>query len=297
MAAGYAIMLSAYVHDVLFMMHAHHSDIFLNMFGWSALQVSMGIVLVSRARKIVFRNLEIEEHLETARLIQRKLLPAGPPVVRGFRMHALYLPMDKVGGDFYNIAQSGDSLSVFIADVSGHGLASSYLSLIAKMALENAGPGIPANQVLGNINGAIFRSTVKNNYVTAFFAEIDVKSRIMRYSGAGHLPPLVYRAGTGGFIELRTRGKPLGWFSSLALEEKSLQLEQGDRLVVYTDGITECMNRKREMFGEERFLGFIKSRRSLEPQEFTGALMDTLEQYCGSKNFEDDITLIVLDVL
>jgi PAS domain S-box-containing protein len=243
------------------------------------------------------RNEEIENELEVARLLQERLLPASMPVISGYHEHAIYIPMDKIGGDFYDVENREGFLNIFIADVSGHGLPGAFLATITKIALENITVRASTNKVLYQLNNVILRHTVRSNFVTAFFSMIDIKTNTMRYASAGHSSPILYRKKNDEFIDLATKGTPLGWFNDIRIEEKTIQLESGDRIVFYTDGITECNNFSTGIYGEERFRKIIKEYSTAKSDIFSGELMDELEIYNGSKSFEDDITMVVLDVL
>lgn len=188
-------------------------------------------------------------------------------------------------------------IELFIADVSGHGLPGAFLSMIAKMTLESITTRNSTTSVLYFINDIICKSTVKNNYITTFYCMIDKHTNIMRYSNAGHFPPLIYRQKSDEFIELNAKGTALGWFKSMKLEEKEIQLKPGDRLLLYTDGITECMDTNRVEFGDERFKNYIKSNIDLSPEKFTQDLLYLLRELTGSESFDDDLCLIVFDVL
>lgn len=243
------------------------------------------------------RNNEIEGDLKTARLIQTKLLPQNIPEVEGYRFHAVYIPMDEVGGDFYDFNVNNRYIEIFISDVSGHGLVSAFLSLIAKMALDSISQRDSCVWVLQILNNMLCKSTVNTNYMTAFFCLVDRDTNMMNYSNAGHMPPMVYRKTTGTFFELKTGGKPLGLFPDLRHAEGQFQLEPGDRVIFYTDGIIECMNITRDLYGETRFRDFISLNSVVEPEPFCGMLIDELNQFCGSDKFGDDICLLVFDVI
>lgn len=118
----------------------------------------------------------------------------------------------------------------------------------------------------------------------------------MKYSNAGHLPPLLYRGKTGEFLELKTKGMPLGWFKNIKIEEKEIQLVSGDRLVLFTDGITEAIDPEKEMYGDDRFKEFIVSHRDLAPADFCAALLADLREFSQNQKFDDDLTLVVFDV-
>lgn len=243
------------------------------------------------------RNDEIENELEVARLLQERLLPSSMPEISGYHEHAIYIPMDKIGGDFYDVENREGLLNIFIADVSGHGLPGAFLATITKIALENITVRASTNKVLYQLNNVILRHTVRSNFVTAFFAMIDINTNTMRYASAGHSSPILFRKKNDEFIDLTTRGTPLGWFNDIRIEEKTIQLESGDRIIFYTDGITECNNISTGIYGEERFRKIIKEYSTAKSDIFSGKLMDELEIYNGSKSFEDDITMVVLDVL
>ncbi|HPJ41666.1 MAG TPA: 7TM diverse intracellular signaling domain-containing protein [Spirochaetota bacterium] len=242
------------------------------------------------------RNNEIEEELRIARLIQRKLLPHNVPDISGFRFHSTYIPMDKVGGDFYDFKENGNQIEIFIADVSGHGLVSAFISMIAKMAFDSIYEKKSCTEVLHQLNAILCNSTVNSIYMTTFFCLIERESKKLRYANAGHFYPVVFRKNTGEFFELKAQGKPLGWFNDLKLAEEEVQLNEGDRVVFYTDGITECMNLKNELFGENRFREFIKNNAEMEPVLFSGKLIDELKTFCSSDKFNDDLCLLVFDV-
>ncbi len=243
------------------------------------------------------RNADIESELEVARLLQERLLPSSMPEISGFREHVVYIPMDKVGGDFYDIERREDFIDIFIADVSGHGLPGAFLATVTKIALENITVRTSTDNVLSLLNDVIHQHTVRSNFVTAFFAMIDINTRNMRYSCAGHAAPLLYRKKTDEFIELKTKGKPLGWFRENKIEEKNIQLESCDRIVFYTDGITECSNPEKEYFEELRLQKTIRDHAGKTAEEFSIELMKRLEDFKCGNSFDDDITLVVLDVI
>ncbi|HPS56907.1 MAG TPA: 7TM diverse intracellular signaling domain-containing protein [Spirochaetota bacterium] len=242
------------------------------------------------------RNNEIEEDLKIARMIQHRLLPQNIPDIAGYKFHSTYIPMDKVGGDFYDFKENGNSIEVFIADVSGHGLVSAFISMIAKMAYDSIYVKSSCTHVLYQLNDILCNSTVNSIYMTTFFCLIDRETRILKYANAGHFYPLLYRKTTGEFFELEAKGKPLGWFEDLQLVEKQIHLEEGDRVVFYTDGITECMDAGNQFFGEERFKDFILENSHMEPDMFSARLINELKDFCSSDKFNDDLCLLVLDV-
>ena len=243
------------------------------------------------------RNREIEHDLVIARMIMDNLLPKNISTLPGIRATSLYIPMDKVGGDFFDLRPDGGVIKLFIADVSGHGLASSYLALITKLSLDKIDPLLGPARVLEELNDFICASTVKSNYATAFLGAIDLESKVFTYASAGHPPVYLYRPVTGDILEIRTRGNALGWFPGRKFSDAGIRLIAGDRLVLYTDGITECANNNGTMFGDERFHDIIRIGESLTPEEFTEKLIGDLHRFSKRSTFDDDITLLVVDII
>jgi sigma-B regulation protein RsbU (phosphoserine phosphatase) len=253
--------------------------------------------LYLNTRALSERNREIERDLLIARMIMDNLLPKNVTTIPGVRAGSLYIPMDKVGGDFFDLRADGGIIKLFIADVSGHGLASSYLALITKLSLDKIDPAQTPARALDELNDFICASTVKSNYVTAFLGAISIDSGKFTYASAGHPPAILHRASTGEILEHRTRGKALGWFPGGGFREDSVSLLQGDRLVLYTDGVTECMDPNGTMFGDERFHHCIRSGKSLSPDELAEKIIGELRIFSRRNTFDDDITLLVVDMI
>jgi len=246
---------------------------------------------------IARRNREIEDDLETARQLQRRLLPEEGRTAPGCTVHAAYIPVDKVGGDFFDYGERNGVVEFFIADVSGHGLPGAFLATVTKVALDGIDERTGPAEVLINLNKVICRATVHHNFVTAFFCTVDRGRGRMRYCSAGHPTQVLFRKGRGECIGLPSMGSPLGWFTGLSLGEREVPVEPGDRLILYTDGIVECRNEEGDLFGEERFFNFITLRGNDPPRSFLDALLDEIRNFSGATIFSDDITCLVVDLI
>ncbi len=252
------------------------------------------------------RNREIEDELEIGRLIMNKLLPEKISDGKRENPVVTYIPTDKIGGDFYGFKRGENSIEFLIADVSGHGLPSAFLALIMKNTFDFitdntlliANPKLidSPSKLMEIINNTICASTVNDKFITAFYCILDYSTMIMHYCSTGHLPLLLHRSASGEIIELHTGGKPLGWFKNYKFTTKDVHISPHDRIILYTDGIIECLNDDHDIYGEERFINFIKKNRGLSPQDFSRILMDELRIFSGYDKFEDDVTLIVYDV-
>ena len=276
----------------------HGADDYISKPFSPSLLKSRVAALVERAKRqqlVYERNREIESDLDTARLLQNRLLPSELPDFEGASIHVQYIPVDKVSGDFYDFHTCDDRLHLFIADVSGHGLPGAFLATVTKMALDSLEKKDSPSEIMLKVNKSICRTTVNGNFVTAFYAIIDPIKGIMTFSNAGHAAPLLFRRSSGEFLPAYTRGMVMGWSEEPRYSNSTIELLEGDRLIMYTDGITECMSEEGEIFGEKSLVNFLKQHRDLEKEELSGKLMEKLREHSGREGFDDDICLLVID--
>jgi hypothetical protein len=252
---------------------------------------------ITRTRRQEERTKELNAELEIARLIQSNLLPAGLAEDPRISIYPNYIPMEEIGGDFYDFFTSGDEIHVFIADVSGHGIPGAFMALITKVALLHAIPDSGSTtEVVKKINDVLCGCTVLGNFVSCFYCRINKSSKQIRYTSAGHFPQFLYRRRDDSFRELYTRGTVMGWNRRIELNEESVDLESGDRLVLFTDGVTECMNAKGEMFAEERLKSLIAKSAALTAQGLSIQIIRSLVDFITPEPFHDDLTLITIDI-
>jgi serine phosphatase RsbU (regulator of sigma subunit) len=150
--------------------------------------------------------------------------------------------------------------------------------------------------VLHRINQVLCDSTVLGNFVSCFYCRIDKAGHTLSYTSAGHIPQVLYRNRDRSFRELYLKGTVLGWSKNIILLEETIPLEAGDRLVLFTDGVTECMNSSREMYSSERLCAFIAEKGDLPAEEFSMRLLRDLVGFSENEKFHDDLTLITIDV-
>lgn len=201
----------------------------------------------------------LNRELQVVGEIQRSLLPRALPTIDGVELAAHYETSARAGGDYYDFFPLANGRwGIFIADVSGHGTPAAVLMAITH-AIAHAQPGThtPPATMLGSLNAQLARTyTREGTFITAFYAVLDPAKRTLTYSRAGHNPPRLVRG--AAVITLDANGAlPLGIVEEQAYEESIIQLERGDRLLLYTDGITEALepargSATRELFGVER---------------------------------------------
>ncbi|HZU28806.1 MAG TPA: PP2C family protein-serine/threonine phosphatase, partial [Bryobacteraceae bacterium] len=192
---------------------------------------------ISRERKLT----EVEQELATARRIQTSILPADSPHLPALRIATRYQPMTAVAGDFYDFLQTRDtSVTILVADVSGHGVPAALVASMLKVCLaaQREHADDPA-RVLTGLN-AMLRGMLGGQYVTAACAALDLSAETVRYAGAGHPPALLVRRSSGELVELGENGLFIGPFPHATYSNMSVPFAAGDRLLLYTDGITEA---------------------------------------------------------
>jgi sigma-B regulation protein RsbU (phosphoserine phosphatase) len=236
--------------------------------------------------------------METAKEIQQSFLPEAPPSIEGFEIAALTLPAEQVGGDFYDfIPISSDRWGMVIADVSGKGVPAALFMGLSQ-ALIRAGTADNSTPVhtVQKANDLLINEARSSMFVTVLYAALDSKGKVLHYVNAGHNPPLVFKGGTGEIILLRTRGIALGVMDDIEFEEKQLKLESNDMLVMYTDGVTEAVNKAQEEFGTERLQQMLLKNNNLTARDFMEKLKNEVLAFSEGQPQFDDITLVVLKV-
>lgn len=257
-------------------------------------------ILLREARAQLAKQLDVlNAELEMAHQIQLSILPHELPKLPGLDIAARFLPMESVGGDFYDFIRIDDKhLGILIADVSGHGLSSALIASMLQVALagEVAHASQPA-EVLAGLNKAV-SGKFSNKFVTAAYVYVDLEENLMRYAGAGHPPLMQYRNSMNKAVQILENGIVLGILEESTYGALEIPLEPGDRQVLYTDGILEAANPVQEMFGVEQFMRFLESSKSLNAGQFADALLAKIDRWTGQSSEQgqqDDLTLVLFD--
>ena len=241
-------------------------------------------------------QLEIQEQeLQRAREIQQSLLPREIPQLPGIAVATAWRPARAVGGDYFDVLRlDGNKLAVCISDVSGKGVSAALLMANVQASLRASVRDLasPA-RVCSIVNGMLCESIAPNKFVTFFCGVLDANTRAFRYCNAGHPHPIL--VSDGAAHTLGHGGAVLGVFPSWNYEDSNVNLKSGDRLLLFTDGITEAEDAQGDEFGVERVAAFGEAHAASSAAELNEELLTQVSEFCGSQ-FQDDATLVVLAV-
>jgi serine phosphatase RsbU (regulator of sigma subunit) len=296
---GFFVLLLAGVRDALMDLGLLPRSEFTHHWGMLVFIAALGVVLVRRFTDTYNRFYEYRQNLELARNIQRSSLPKSVPVIERLHIAAKYIPMHRVGGDFYGFhVVDSRRLGVLLSDVSGHGVPAAMVSSMIKLSFDLArGQAHNPPGLLGALNTMLI-DNIEKNFITACYCYLDLESMKMYVGNAGHPSLYLWKNSGERLVEIRPRGMFLGRFDEIYCVTEEAELERGDKIVIYTDGITEAVNRRGDIFGDESLESFIRQWHRLPAGDFITRLLDHVRDWSGRgpESFDDDLTIIVIDV-
>lgn len=242
----------------------------------------------------------LRAEFRVARRAQQGMLPAEAPEIPGFTIQGSCEPAREVGGDLFDYLPFPNGQWGFcVADVSGKGVPAALYMTLTKGMLASAqtrDPDLPV--IASRLNRFVAETGKKRTFITMSLGLLDAQRRVFRHVRAGHNPPVHYRASTKECLFLQPKGLGLGITASLVfernLEVQDVALEPGDAIVLYSDGLTECMNSKQEQFGEDRLVEVVRRAGHLNARGLEAAIMDAAREFRGEADPHDDLTVVVL---
>ncbi len=246
----------------------------------------------------------MQAELEIAREVQRQLYPKSAPQLAHLELRAVCKPARMVSGDYYDYQRVADGrVLVAMGDVAGKGISAALLMATLQSSLRaqvrnaigwNGGGGggdLSTSALVARLNEQLYADTSPEKYATFFFSVYDDAAGALTYTNAGHLPPLLFRRGE--VIELDVNGMVVGAFPFAQYGESRLELEPGDLLLAYTDGVTEPENEYGEMFGEQRLKEVVRRHLEEDLEKLIGRVMEAVQEWTGSPELQDDMTILV----
>ena len=246
--------------------------------------------------KSIEQRKKLEQELTLAEETQRTLLPQTFPKVQNLNLHAFSKPTRYVGGDFYDFVElESGQLAGVLADVSGKGISASLLSSMLLGCLQmQLRANVPLHESLHRLNRFLCEKSSSSRFVTMFLFTLDSKGS-GQYISAGHNPTYLFRAASGDIEEIVSNNMIVGAFPSINYEAARLQLNKGDVLLAYSDGLTEAENPQGEMLGEERVKAIIRAEARAGSTNLERKLLDAIHNFTMGRSQTDDITIVIVE--
>jgi sigma-B regulation protein RsbU (phosphoserine phosphatase) len=230
--------------------------------------------------------------------VQKTLLPQEVPKIPGLEIAAFSRPAQIVGGDYFDFVDFSNGLhGLAIADVAGHGVSASlHMASIQALLLTLVPVNKSPAEVMGQLHKLFIHNIRFETFVTFFIGAFDSSTKTLTFSNAGHLPPLVLRNNKSkkeSVEMLRPTGAAIGLVEEAEFAEKTIDLQEGDLLVLYTDGVTETMNTENQEFGRKRLEALIRQVERLPVKEVIQKIRLSLEEFSEGKPLADDTTIVV----
>ena len=244
-------------------------------------------------------NIKLLNDLKIAKRIQESIINSIPSLPDVY-IEAEYLAMESLGGDVYDVRRIGKSTySFMISDVSGHGLPAALITTMAKTSFINHGhfsktPDVTCKEVNKDLFELIGNT---DYYLTAFYSVLDTEKLELLYANCGHQDGIIYKRKTGEIIELKATGLFIGIMDSLEFTFDRIKLDINDKIILYTDGITEARNNLDEFYTIERLTKYIKKNGRQEPSVFLKGLLNDLNDFCQNRGADDDRAILLIEIL
>ena len=252
----------------------------------------------AQARLVTGRKTEaqLQRELIEARELQENLLTNPSLAVPGINIAIKWQPAKTVGGDYVAAFEiDDDHAALCVADVVGKGLPaallmSNFQAALQSLALQFSSPA----DVSTRLNRVLYSNIPLHKFITAFYGVVNIPNRTFTFTNAGHNAPLLVRA-NGDCVRLEAGGSVLGAFADLTYAQGTLQLSAGDRLLLYTDGLSEAVDENNEQFGEQRLMDLLHEHRGRTAEELKEIIFDAVAEFCGY-SFRDDAALMTVGI-
>ncbi len=239
--------------------------------------------------------ISLQEELKMARDIQLRLLPEKVPDIPGYQVSAINKPAKSVGGDYYDFLTHEDGKTGFcLGDITGKGMpAAMLMSNLQATIRSQAAIFEDCSKCMEGTNKLLFKSTEPSKFATVFYGILEWEKGLLEYTNGGHDEPLLFKSGKDP-IKLKSTGLLAGVVEDTSYGKETVRLEEKDLLLVYTDGITEAMNSKKEEFGLERLVKTVQENREKTTDQLVETILENIKRHAGEAIQSDDITLMII---
>lgn len=237
----------------------------------------------------------LNEELKVAGEIQKRLLPATDPEIKGYEICGENIPAREMGGDYFDfIPLSDGKLAICLGDVSGKGITAALLMSNLQATIRSQSLLNPSSeQAIGKTNLLLYNSTDTDKFVTCFYCILDPVSHTIESTNAGHDYPVFFYS-NGSQKRLKKGGPILGFMADIGYESEVTEMAPGDLVMIYSDGLTDAIDSDGDEFGEKRLLDFVKGHITLPIKELSDLIFTTIGTFSGSNTTRDDMTLVLL---
>jgi sigma-B regulation protein RsbU (phosphoserine phosphatase) len=237
---------------------------------------------------------QLKEEMDAASRVQQRLFPSSQPAIRGLDYAGVCRPALSVSGDYYDfLALPSGCLALLVADVCGKGMPAALLAASLHAAVRAYAPAADRNcgEMLANVNRLLFEATSAERFATVCCAVYDPADRTLTWANAGHCPPLLVQA-SSTCVQLESLTPPAGMLPVIPAVQRTIQLAAGDRLVIFSDGVTEACDQAGEEFGEERLLQLVRGFPRLPASGLCGAILNEVKAFSHGCQQADDLTVV-----
>jgi PAS domain S-box-containing protein len=250
---------------------------------------------ISERKKVEETRIRFREETRMARDIQQKLLPQSNPTVAGYDIAGKNIPAFNVGGDYFDFIELDEQrIAVTLGDVSGKGFTASLVMANLQATIRGqAYYNVAVNECLERSNSLLLRSTDARTFVSLFYGILDTKEDTFTYANAGQNMPFIFHEGKKT-VSLKTRGIALGMKENISYKTEKRIITKGDTIVIYSDGISEAMNKRMIEFGDIRIKRFVKTNLDKSANKLIELLFSTVNKHFGDTPQNDDMTMIVV---
>ena len=291
---------SVFIQDKVIFDLSKKDDAVQKMIGEHQLQLSRyKEEIAKKTEELRIKNKIIERELDMAADIQGGIVKSKITSWNAISFSSYYQPLEKISGDYYDVFKKSNCVFILMADVSGHGIPAALITMAAKQAFSaHTKPNLTPAEIFSRVNDEIVDRIKTDDYLTAFMLKIDEGNRVV-FSNASHNQAIVHRYSPNIFERLDAYGLFIAATkeASNQYETKEIRLMSGDRILLYTDGLTEHTNPKKEQFGEERVLEVLRAMKGEPLDKVKEALVSSLRKFMGKDVvLRDDISLLILEL-